>query len=186
MNLLRRSSSLVSWLGGLGSRRRRPYRRQPARQLVLERLEDRTVPSAVNLVKYGGLSFRASNPFTKDAENDYLANSGTVSIGYTPAGNESFQPLLVVDLTKHADGEVAGLTLFTGTGPTQPEFALVDAQLDLAAVGGDVTVPIPIYKSGPQTTFNITSLTGPSGVTFSPLLGTVDPFVVGKLSFTPS
>jgi hypothetical protein len=187
MNPLRRSSSLVSWLGRLGSRRRRPYRRQPDRPLVLERLEDRTVPSAVNLVKYGGLSFRASNPFTKDAENDYLANSGTVSIGYTPAGNESFQPLLVVDLTKHADGEVAGLTLFTGTGPTQPEFALVDAVLDLAAVGGEVTAAIPIFQPVDSSTavhFDIAKLTGPKGVSLDPT--DVLPFEVGKLTFTPS
>jgi hypothetical protein len=44
MNPLCRSSSFVWRLGRLGSRRRRPYRRQPARPLVLDRLEP---PSAL-------------------------------------------------------------------------------------------------------------------------------------------
>ena len=111
MNPLPRSSSLVSWLGRLGSRRRRPYRRQPARQLILERLEDRTLLSGITQVDYGGLRFIASDGFMKDSDNDLHAQSGTVSIGYTPAGNESFQPLTLADLThqqgRHEDEERA-------------------------------------------------------------------------------
>jgi hypothetical protein len=180
MKTLRRRSSLASWLGRLGSRRRRPYRRQPARGLVLERLEDRTVLSTIKPIDYGGLRFLSTTGFEQLSDNDHIATSGYVSIGYVPAGKESFHPLIQADLTGNSN---ADLVLFDQTKPTQPQFSVANAVLDLAAVGGEVTAPIPIFKPFPVTTFSIASLTGPSGVS---LVDEGFPFEVGKLTFTPS
>jgi hypothetical protein len=185
MNLFRRSSSLVSWFGRLLSprRRRSPRHQQPARRLVLERLEDRTVPSGITQVDYGGLRFIASDGFMKDSDNDLHAQSGTVSIGYTPAGNESFQPLTLADLTHQQGTNAPALWLFTGSNPTQPRFTLELAELDLVA--GNPVLPIPIYQA-PQSAvlFDIAALTGPSGVSLDPADG--KPVEVGKLNFTLS
>jgi hypothetical protein len=183
-NSLRRTASLVSsWLGRSGSPRRQPRRRAVAPGL--EFLEDRIVPSALKQIDYGGLRFLASTQFQQsEITRDHYADSGYVTIGYTPAGKEKFQPLLQVDLTGGKDKTL--LSLDDQSNPTKPEFELLNAVLDIAPVGGDVVLPIPIYKSGPMTIFSINSLIGPSGLTFSPTFGTVQPFEVGKVSFTPS
>jgi hypothetical protein len=155
-------------------RRRTPIRTRPR----LEVLEDRIAP--VTQIDFGGLRFLASTDFTKDVNRDDVALSGTVSIGYTPAGQEAFRPLLLDDLT-----EVGGsLTLSTATTPAQPQFSLLQGQLNLVAVGGSPTVPIPILKPLFLLKIDITHLTG-SGFSLPDGLSP-DPIEVAKVDFTLS
>src|SRR5262249_22845431 len=98
----------------------RPIRQAPARcRPSLERLEDRVLPA--NTIDFGGLRFVASKGFMIDqSTRDQSASSGTVSIGYTPAGSEAFRPLLLDDL----DTLPPSLSLSPRPPPPHPQFTL--------------------------------------------------------------
>jgi hypothetical protein len=75
-----------------------PIHKTSARcRLSLESLEARVLPA--NVIDFGGLRFLSDMGFNEDGA-DPVAQSGTVSIGYTPAGQEAFRPLLLDDLTQ--------------------------------------------------------------------------------------
>jgi hypothetical protein len=139
------------------------------------------VPSGVSQFDYGGLRFVASAGFQPSATGDLFANAGYVSIGYKPAAKENFKPLVEADLTRHDDSL---LLLFNQTLPTQPRFNVEDARLDLVAVDGSPTVPIPIFSTNTAQAFDIHALTLSGDVTISP--GDSLPFSFHKLSFSLS
>ncbi|MBX9623119.1 MAG: FG-GAP-like repeat-containing protein, partial [Gemmataceae bacterium] len=129
---------------------RRVFGRSPAaplrrpRRLGCERLEDRVNPAdpVVTQVDYGGLRFVASSNFVADANGDYSADEGTVSIGYTPAAAEAFRPLIQAKV-ESAPGKVL---LYNATNPTQFNFSFATVEL---LPGGTPGVPIPFFE--PQT-----------------------------------
>src|SRR5262245_15473950 len=161
--------------------RPRPGRRTPIRTRPrLEVLEDRIAP--VTQLDVDGLRFVAATDFHQHG-NDHFTDS-KVSIGYTPAGTESFQPLLEAD---PIDG--TPLAIFNvDTGAHL--FHINYYELKIVVVGGTPTVPIPIWESNgtpPGTPLDvpISDVTG-SGFNFPPGdTGTV-PFEVAHVDFTLS
>ena len=78
----------------------RPWRRRNRRATIqFEYLEDRLL-LAITSVDFQGLRFIDTAGFTKDAvDNEWVASSGFVVIGFTPAAQETFQKLIQADVT---------------------------------------------------------------------------------------
>ena len=170
-------SLLRRWVRSL-TRPTRPVRtRRPG--LRFEPLEDRLTP--VTSVDYGGLRFLASDDFGKDAEGDFFAETGTVSVGYTPATTEAFVPLIEVDFAGSPDNAWT-LFLYNQTDPTQ--FAINGAPLKLVAGTGTPGVPLPLWQPAGDTpvVFPIGDLTGTGGLALA--AADVKPFEIAKLDFT--
>jgi hypothetical protein len=155
----------------------RPPRMHRGRRPSLELLEDRIVP-ATDTVDVAGLRFLASDGF-QESGDDYFANTGTVSIGYTPAtATENFLPLIQAKLLGNS-GPQNAFTL--QPHQTSPAFELADSELDLVVVGGSPTVPIPIWKSGPSfQSFDIGKLQS-TGIELTQSLS--DPITVADVDF---
>jgi hypothetical protein len=159
--------------------RRRPYRPR----LALEPLEDRVVPSNTPMVDIGQLRFVAVSPATFETTDGhtYTAEQGSVKLGYKPAANQAFVPLVnivVNDGQKHF-GE---LTIDLNQAPLQ--FSMKDTEIDSIVQGGPPTM---LWQPPDQTTpvaFKVSDLLGPNGVALNDTNSST--LSVSMFNFTPS